>query len=136
MKRTAFLFLFNLIIVSSPSLTYCWIFPEHRDIARVAVERLSPEQRKLFEDIWKIAIKGSEGRLTPNLINNGDVSSHHLIDFVSWPAISGDHSISSKILLQPGMQPGSGVIHRRKRVRMTITTNTGFRQRHGKVCRL
>ncbi len=99
MKKTAFLFLFNLIIVSSPSLTYCWIFPEHRDIARVAVERLSPEQRKLFEDIWKIAIKGSEGRLTPNLINNGDVSSHHLIDFVSWPAISGDHSISSHDML-------------------------------------
>lgn len=99
MKKTAFLILLNLIITSSPSLTYCWIFPEHRDITRAAVEKLSPDQRKLLENLWKMAITGSEGRLTPELINNGDVASRHLIDFVSWPSISGDHSISSRDML-------------------------------------
>ncbi|MBN8544941.1 MAG: hypothetical protein J0L60_02310 [Ignavibacteria bacterium] len=100
MNRYTLFFLLILLISSDKNVTYGWIFPEHRDITRAGIENLSAEQRKLFEDLWKIARTGSEGRLSPFLIFDDGLASGTLVDFAAFPAISGDHSVSGRDMLK------------------------------------
>jgi hypothetical protein len=37
-----------------------WVFPEHRDIAVLALQRLSPEQQASFQKLWSEARAGHE----------------------------------------------------------------------------
>ena len=99
MNRLKPLFLLILFISSFGNMTYGWIFPEHREITRAGIEKLSAEQRKFFEDLWKIARTGSEGRLSPFLIFDDGLASGTLVDFAAFPAISGDHSVSGRDML-------------------------------------
>ena len=50
---------------------WAWIYPEHRDIALLAVETLDPERKAIFDRLWSEARTGSEQRLCPA---GGDVS--------------------------------------------------------------
>ena len=40
-----------------------WVYPEHRDIAVLAVEKLDPERKALFDRLWREARAGHEQRL-------------------------------------------------------------------------
>jgi len=88
-----------LLFVLINGTTLAWLFPEHRDIMRAGIEKLSPQKRQQLEELWKIARYGSERRLSPSPIFDGTVTSASPIDLASWPAIGGDHSVSARDML-------------------------------------
>lgn len=89
----AFLLLFSQINILA------WIFPEHRDIALLAIENLDSEYRSQLDKLWAEARKGYEERLTESVIDATQTTNPTQLDYASWPAISGDHSCSPEILL-------------------------------------
>jgi hypothetical protein len=97
-----FILLFILIITSSNSLA--WIYPEHRDIALLSIENLSPEYRSILDQLWSEARKGYEERLTESVIDATQTVNPSQLDYASWPAISGDHSCSPQNMLNNVLQ--------------------------------
>jgi len=81
-----------------------WIYPEHRDIALLAIENLSPEYRSILDELWSQARKGYEERLTESVIDATQTTNPTQLDYASWPAISGDHSCSPQNLLYNVLQ--------------------------------
>ncbi|HST11661.1 MAG TPA: hypothetical protein VLL05_14900, partial [Terriglobales bacterium] len=73
-----------------------WVFPEHRDIAVLAVERLDPEQRALLQKLWLKARAGHEARLCENVADASQGTNPSCIDYAAWSAIAGDHSCSAR----------------------------------------
>lgn len=74
---------------------YGWVYPEHRDIAALAIKNLSQDHRTVLDNLWASARVGYESRLPVSIIDN----SHGYIDYPSWSAISGDHSCSPENML-------------------------------------
>ncbi len=76
-----------------------WVYPEHRDIALLAIQKLSPEYRAILDKLWSEARVGYESRLTEAVIDATQSTNPLFLDYASWPAISGDHSCSPENLL-------------------------------------
>ena len=76
-----------------------WVYPEHRDIALIAIRNLSPEYRSVLDELWAEARKGYEFRLTEAVIDATQSTNPTQLDFASWPAIAGDHSCSAENML-------------------------------------
>jgi hypothetical protein len=96
----------KLICVCASSLTalqllpaFAWVFPEHRDIVVLAVQKLNPDQRAQLQKLWQEARSGHEGRLCENLADPSQSSKPACIDYAAWAAISGDHSCSARDML-------------------------------------
>jgi len=85
------------ILISSN--LHAWIYPEHRDIALLAIENLSPEYRSELDKLWAEASKGYEERLTESVIDATQTVNLTQLDYASWSAIAGDHSCSPENLL-------------------------------------
>jgi len=100
MKKYILVFLSTLLT----SNTFAWIYPEHRDIALLAIENLSPEYRSELDLLWAEARKGHEERLTESVIDATQTVKPTQLDYASWPAISGDHSCSPQNLLYNVLQ--------------------------------
>ena len=92
--KTTSRIIFLLLMVGS-SYTFAWLYPEHRDIAVLAIQNLDPRYRALLDQLWKEARKGYESRLPESVID----PTPNFIDYASWPAIAGDHSCSSENML-------------------------------------
>ncbi len=88
------LMLLVVLSFSSNSL-YAWVYPEHRDIAVIAIENLDQAQRTILDKLWALARKGYETRLSESIIDD----SQGYIDYPSWSAIAGDHSCSAQNML-------------------------------------
>jgi hypothetical protein len=84
--------------VLQPVTALAWLYPEHRDITMLAVERLEPTARALLEQWWSEARAGHEARLCTQLVDPAP-GNPACIDFVAWPALAGDHSCSARDLL-------------------------------------
>jgi len=76
-----------------------WVFPEHRDISLLALERLDPAQRSVLVKLWSEARVGHESRLCAELADTSQGAKPACLDYASWPAISGDHSCSADDML-------------------------------------
>src|SRR5579863_5121940 len=76
-----------------------WVFPEHRDIAVLAVQRLSPEQQAMLQKLWAEARVGHEARLCEQAADPAQGPKPNCIDYAAWTAISGDHSCSARDML-------------------------------------
>jgi hypothetical protein len=98
-----FILLASIFILFQTNL-HAWIYPEHRDIALLAIENLSPEYRSQLDQLWAQARKGYEDRLTESVIDATQTTNPTQLDYASWPAISGDHSCSPKNLLYNVLQ--------------------------------
>ena len=46
-----------------------WVYPEHRDIMLIAIERLPTNYQVQLEKLWSQARIGYESRLSPTVIN-------------------------------------------------------------------
>ncbi len=92
------LFAFILLFVGY-SNTPGWIYPEHRDIALLAIENLDDRYRASLDNLWTDARNGYENRLTDNIIDPSQGADVEKIDFAAWPAIAGDHSCSPHDML-------------------------------------
>ena len=56
--------LLPLTLLGALSLpAYAWVYPEHRDLNILAVQRLDPERRAVFDRLWSEARAGDEQRL-------------------------------------------------------------------------
>lgn len=84
--------------VLQPVPAFAWLYPEHRDITVLAVQRLDPAPRALLEQLWSEARAGHEARLCAQLVDTAP-GNPACIDFAAWPAIAGDHSCSARDLL-------------------------------------
>jgi hypothetical protein len=90
-----------IMLIVSPIVnrTYAWIYPEHRDITLRGIKMLSPNYREKLDELWKLARTGHESRLFDAVIDETNAVSPRFIDFAAFPAISGDHSVSAKDML-------------------------------------
>jgi hypothetical protein len=76
-----------------------WVYPEHRDIAVLAVEKLDAERRAVFDRLWREARTGHEQRLCEQGADSKQGVAPACIDWAAFAAIAGDHSCSSKNML-------------------------------------
>ncbi|MBL7850991.1 MAG: hypothetical protein JNN04_08830 [Cyclobacteriaceae bacterium] len=76
-----------------------WVYPEHRRIALLAIQKLSPQQRAVLDKLWAQARRGNEGRLTASVIDPEQGLHPPQIDYAAWTGISGDHSCSPNDML-------------------------------------
>jgi hypothetical protein len=84
--------------VLRPVPALAWLYPEHRDITGLAVQRLHPVDRALLAQLWSEARTGREARLCAQLVDTAP-GNPACIDYAAWPAIAGDHSCSARDLL-------------------------------------
>jgi len=96
-------FLFFMLAFSAGK-THAWIYPEHRDIAVLAIQKLNPEYRAQLDKLWAEARTGYEFRLNEAVIDATQSINPQFIDFAAFPAIGGDHSTSAKDMLNNILQ--------------------------------
>jgi len=90
----------TLWLVTSLSLPVkAWVYPEHRDITLLAIQKLDSAHRAVLDQLWAQARKGFESRLFESVINPGQGRQATDLDYAAWPAIGGDHSTSAANLL-------------------------------------
>jgi hypothetical protein len=78
---------------------FAWVFPEHRDIAVLAVQRLDPKQQAALQELWSEARSGHEARLCEQVADTAQGAKPTCIDYAAWTAIAGDHSCSAGDML-------------------------------------
>ena len=78
---------------------FAWVYPEHRDITLLAVQRLDPEQRELLHKLWLEARSVNQGHLCPNVVEPAQGLNPTCLDYAAWTAIAGDHSCSGRDML-------------------------------------
>lgn len=76
-----------------------WVYPEHRDIAVLAVKTLDPVRQPQFEKLWLEARVGHEKRLCAQPADTAQGLAPACLDWAALPAIAGDHACSSKNML-------------------------------------
>ena len=87
-----------LTILFAPT-AFAWIYPEHRDITFLAILKLDSERRAVLDKLWVDARLGYESRLSAAAADSSLGEETTTIDYASWPAIAGDHSVSGTNLL-------------------------------------
>jgi hypothetical protein len=95
MTQVALLLVACVVVVPARA----WVYPEHRDIAVLAVTTLDAQRRQAFDRLWKDARVGSERRLCESGADTGQGVAPMCIDWAAMAAISGDHSCSSRDML-------------------------------------
>jgi hypothetical protein len=83
---------------------HAWVYPEHRDIAVLAVETLDPERRALFDRLWREARVGHEQRMCEQGADSKQGVAPACIDWAAFAAIAGDHSCSSRNMLDSALR--------------------------------
>ena len=87
---------------------HAWVYPEHRDIAVLAVDKLDPERKAMFDRLWREARTGHEQRLCEQGADGKQGVAPACIDWAAFSGIAGDHSCSSKNMLDnASRRPGS-----------------------------
>ena len=89
-----------LVACAAPTLAHGWIYPEHRDIAALGIQKLDPERQKVLAGLWSEARAAHEKRLCEKAADTTLGEKPPCIDWAALPALSGDHSCSSKDLTE------------------------------------
>jgi hypothetical protein len=87
-------------LLSLTGSALAWVYPEHRDIAVLAVQGLDAERRAAFERLWQEARVGNEQRLCPLGADAEQGAEPPCIDWAALSAIAGDHSCSGQEMLE------------------------------------
>jgi hypothetical protein len=82
-----------------------WVYPEHRAIALLAARSLDPERKAQFDSLWAAARTGNEQRLCAAGADTEQGLAPTCIDWAALSAIAGDHSCSSKGMLDNVLGP-------------------------------
>ena len=99
LARARQVLIFSLLVLGAVS-TIAWVYPEHRSILLLAIQKLDPERRAALDRLWAKARVGHEARLTELAADFKQGEKPDKIDFGAWPAISGDHSVSPETMLK------------------------------------
>jgi hypothetical protein len=86
-------------LAASAAPARAWVYPEHRDIAVLAVEKLDAERKAQFDRLWGEARAGNEQRLCAQGADAQQGVTPACIDWAAFTAIAGDHSCSSRNML-------------------------------------
>jgi hypothetical protein len=100
LKTCLLVSLISLFFVALAGPVFAWIYPEHRDIAMLAEQRLDPQRQAIFDQLWLEARIGREDRLCLNGIDQNQMLTPECIDWAALTAIAGDHACSSQQLLE------------------------------------
>jgi len=95
------LFVINLTLTSN-----AWVYPEHRDITLLAIQKLDSAHRAILDQLWVWGRKGFESRLDVSVADVTQSVHPKYLDYAAWPAIGGDHSTSSENMLHNILQTG------------------------------
>jgi len=71
-----------IIFVLGVSTSIGWVYPEHRDIALLAIQKLSPEYRAILDKLWSEARVGYESRLTEAVIDATQSTNPLFLDYL------------------------------------------------------
>ncbi len=95
------LFVVSLLIVFflGVNKTNAWVYPEHRDIMLIAIQKLPTAYRTSLDELWANARIGYEFRLSESVIEPDQLLKPEFLDYAAWPAIAGDHSCSAENML-------------------------------------
>jgi hypothetical protein len=99
LKSTLILFLVSLQVFP----VFAWVFPEHRDIAVLAVQGLDSERQIQLRALWSEARLGHEARLCAQIADPAQAPNPACVDFAAMAAISGDHSCSAREMLDTSL---------------------------------
>jgi hypothetical protein len=92
-----------LLVLLQVFPAFAWVFPEHRDIAVLAIQRLDPMRQAQLQALWSEARSGHDGRLCAQIAGPAQGPEPACIDFGAWAAISGDHSCSANEMLDTAL---------------------------------
>jgi hypothetical protein len=85
-------------VATTPALA--WVYPEHRDIAVLAVQGLDADHGVIYDRLWREARTGYEKNLCAQGADAGQGVTPMCIDWAALSAIAGDHSCSGKQVLE------------------------------------
>ena len=86
-----------IILIANLNIdSIAWVYPEHRDIALLAILKLDSGHRATLDQLWAQARHGYESRLNVAVVDPAQSADMKFLDFAAWPAIAGDHSTSSE----------------------------------------
>lgn len=88
----------SCLALSAPA-AHAWVYPEHRDIAVLAVQTLDPQRRGVFDALWAEARAGADQRLCASGADAEQGVAPECIDWAAFTAIAGDHSCSAANML-------------------------------------
>jgi hypothetical protein len=97
MTRKFLLMLVMVIKLSFPGSA--WVYPEHRDITLLAIQKLDSARRALLNRVWATARKGYEYRLDESVAEASQGERPKYLDYAAFPAVAGDHSTSADNML-------------------------------------
>ena len=82
---------------------FAWVYPEHRDIAVLAIQKLDPDQQAMLQKLWSEARAGQEAKFCQVAADPAQ-GAPTCIDLAAWTAIAGDHSCSANDMLNNVLQ--------------------------------
>lgn len=82
-----------------------WVYPEHREIALLAVQGLDTDQSAEFDQLWRDARPGEEHRLCPEGADAAQGVAPECIDWAALSGIAGDHACSSREMFDTVLRP-------------------------------
>src|SRR5512142_2092827 len=91
------------ILSFQPALA--WIYPEHRDITFMAIQKLDRARQAVLDRLWVDARLGHESRLAVVTADSTQGEKTTTSDYAAWPAIAGDCSVSGANLLDNVLEP-------------------------------
>ncbi|MFQ5960225.1 MAG: hypothetical protein ACE5MG_02430, partial [Candidatus Methylomirabilales bacterium] len=97
-------FLSWLVLFAGTS--FAWIYPEHRDITLLAVQKLDPQRRAILSRLWAEARADHAQRLCEQPAEAAQGRKPSCIDWAAWPAIAGDHSCSAATMVHTILTTG------------------------------
>jgi len=89
----------SLVMGCAADVARAWVYPEHREIALLAVQGLDPERKATLDRLWRDARSGGETRLCREVADGLQGLVPECIDWAALSGIAGDHSCSSRQLL-------------------------------------
>jgi hypothetical protein len=99
-----------LALAAVPLPAAAWIYPEHRNIAVAAVQKLPPGDLAALDALWEVARQTLPARLCPKLSEGDQGLAPKCIDFAALPALSADHSCSPKEVAE-GVLPSNWILN-------------------------
>jgi hypothetical protein len=88
-----------LVLVGMPIAVRAWVYPEHRQLSLLAIQRLDSERRAVFDRLWQDA-RGGEPQLCATGADREQGTAPSCIDWAALSAIAGDHSCSSREMFE------------------------------------
>ncbi len=86
--------------LSLSNTALAWVYSEHRDIAMQAVQNLNTQYRADFDTLWRSSRSGFEKKLCESAADSTQGLKTDCLDWAAFSAIAGDHSCSSKEMLE------------------------------------